>query len=172
MFAKNIRNFSIITLFIGSVLLLYSQNHYQVYFFLLEDCKITQAYIPEIKKLHAEFESDSIEFKAFFPSPSSDENLVKTFFDDYHPGLTCVIDDNQKMAKKFDISVMPEVVIYQENINKVLYQGRIDNWFAGLGKRRAKATKHELRDCLIKIQKAQAIQAQKTEAIGCYLTRL
>lgn len=151
---------------------LIAQNHYQVYFFLLEDCKITQAYIPEIRKLHAEFESDSIEFKAFFPSPSSDQNLVKTFFDEYQPGITCVLDDNQVMAKKFDITVMPEVVVYQDHINKIVYQGRIDNWFAGLGKRRAKATKHELRDCLNKIQKAQAIQYLKTEAVGCYLTRL
>ncbi len=151
---------------------LIAQNQYRVYFFLLEDCKITQAYIPEIKKLKAEFESDSIEFKAFFPNPSSDDSLVKTFVEEYQPELTCVVDINQSMAKKFDITVMPEVVVYNENKNTVLYQGRIDNLFAAPGRKRAKATTHELRDCLDKVRKAYTIQALKTKAIGCYLTRL
>jgi hypothetical protein len=163
---------SVLTLCLIADLNLLGQNQYHVYFFLLEDCKISQAYIPEIRKFKAEFESDSMEFKAFFPSPSSEEKLVKEFVEEYQPELTCVVDDHQAMAKKFDIRVMPEVVVYKENEDKVLYQGRIDNLFAGLGKRRAKATTHELKDCLLKIQKSQPIQAKKTEAIGCYLTRL
>jgi hypothetical protein len=172
MHTKNIISISIIFLFLSLHLTLHAQNHYQVYFFLLEDCKITQAYIPEINTLQAEFESDSIEFKAFFPNPSSNEQLMAAFYKEYQPGLPCVLDENQAMAKKFNILVMPEVVIYQDNKSRLLYQGRIDNLFAAPGKRRAKATKHELRDCLNKIQKALAIQYLKTDAVGCYLTPL
>jgi hypothetical protein len=156
----------------GFIVNLNAQNKYAVYFFLLEDCKITQAYIPEIKKLKTEFESDSIEFKAFFPSPVSEPELVKEFMDKYQPGLNYVIDDKQLIATQFGITVMPEVVVYQENTNRLLYQGRIDNLFARVGKRRSKATVHDLRDCLTKIQKNERILPNKTQAIGCFLNRL
>lgn len=75
-------------------------------------------------------------------------------------------------GQKFDITVMPEVVVYAEKTDKIIYQGRIDNLFAAIGKRRSKATEHDLRDCLLKIQKAETILPRKTEAFGCYLTRL
>ncbi|MBK6545101.1 MAG: hypothetical protein WAS55_04940 [Saprospiraceae bacterium] len=151
---------------------LYGQSPFKVYFFLLEDCKISKAYIPEIRKLIKEFECDSIHFKAYFPNPSSEQTLVNEFVRIYKPGMDCMLDAQQLMAKKFDITVMPEVVVYAEKTDKIIYQGRIDNLFAAIGKRRSKATEHDLRDCLLKIQKAETILPRKTEAFGCYLTRL
>lgn len=46
-------------------------DSFTVYFFLLEDCKITQAYTDKIQALYREFAHDSIGFWGGFPSPVS-----------------------------------------------------------------------------------------------------
>ena len=55
MFTFQTRVISILIVILAVGFNLSAQNQYHVYFFLLEDCKITQAYVPEIKKLKAEF---------------------------------------------------------------------------------------------------------------------
>jgi hypothetical protein len=151
---------------------LFAQYRYEVALFLMEDCPVTVAYIPELKLLISEFESDSIQFKAYFPNPSSDETRIKEFINTYKLPLESKIDEGQLLAKKYDIRIMPEVVIVNKIENKILYKGRIDNWFAAIGKRRLKATTHELRAYLTKIRNGELITYKKTQAIGCYLTRL
>ena len=151
---------------------IFAQGKYKVYFFLLEECKITQAYVKEINRLKKEYDCDSIAFKAFFPSPSSEINLVEKFMEEYQIDLNYEMDELQVAASKFDITVMPEVVLYDESKMKVLYQGRIDNLFAKIGKRRSRATTHELNDCLESIRNGKLINPFRTNAIGCFLTRL
>lgn len=152
--------------------ILSAQSQYKVYFFLLEECKITQAYVKEINRLKKEYECDSIEFKAFFPSPSSEIDLVEKFMKEYQLDLKYEMDVLQMTSSKYDVTVMPEVVLYDESKMKVLYQGRIDNLFAKIGKRRSRATTHELNDCLESIRHGKLIHPFRTDAIGCFLTRL
>ena len=99
--------------------ILSAQSQYKVYFFLLEECKITQAYVKEINRLKKEYECDSIEFKAFFPSPSSEIDLVEKFMKEYQLDLKYQMDVLQVTSSKYDVTVMPEVVLYDEFKMKV-----------------------------------------------------
>lgn len=144
----------------------------QIYFFLLEDCKITKAYIPEIRKIAQEYSTGNMDFKAVFSNPTSHPDSVYRFLDEYQLPMDIVFDEDQKLAQQFQIKVMPEVVVFHRKLRKVVYQGRIDNLFASLGKKRPNATRHELRDCLKALQTGNLPPFQKTEAIGCFLEKL
>lgn len=146
-----------------------SSDQFTVYFFILEDCKITQAYIPEINDLHKTFSSSRIEFKAVFSNPSSVPDSVYAFLDKYPLALDIIFDEDQMIAHRFNIRIMPEVIVYHHNKKQVIYQGRIDNWFVSLGKRRAKPTQRDLRNCLAQIHKGLVPVSYKTDAIGCFL---
>lgn len=149
-----------------------AQDHIKVCFFLLEECKITQAYIPDINSIHKDFSNDRFEYHAYFSSPASDRNDAQVFADRYNLAIPIEMDSTQFWAKKFDITVMPEVVVYNIKLDQIVYQGRIDNLFAKIGKRRSRATQTDLRDALNSILKGIPIAVPKTTPIGCFLEKI
>jgi len=162
----------VLLFFIGIVPInfLLSQSLYKVYFFLLEDCKISQAYISEIKRIEKEFANDSIQFTALFPNATSTKQTVETFNKKYKLPMPCKQDVQRMIADQYQISVLPEVVVINESLNQKLYQGRIDNLFVAIGKRRKKATEFDLKEVLKGIVSGQQLPYRKTAAIGCFLS--
>ena len=59
-----------------------------------------------------------------------------------------------------------------DRMDQIVYQGRIDNLFAKIGKRRSRATQNDLRDALNSILKGIPIAVPKTTPIGCFLEKL
>lgn len=147
-----------------------SRAKYRVSLFLLEDCKISQAYIPELIRLYQTFAHDSIEFEGLFPAPSSDLSGMESFTRKHAVPWACRLDPDQSEANRLGIRVMPEVAVWRTDDGKLLYRGRIDNRWADIGKRRARATRHELQDCLTAITEGQVWEFRETEAIGCLLS--
>lgn len=166
------KTFFSLILFITFSDIIQAQDHFKVCFFLLEECKITQAYIPEINSIHKDFSNDRFEYHAYFSSPASDRNDAQRFADRYNLTIPIEMDSTQFWAKKFDITVMPEVVVYNINLDQIVYQGRIDNLFAKIGKRRSRATQTDLRDALNSILKGIPIAVPKTTAVGCFLEKM
>jgi len=162
----------VLLFFIGIVPInfLLSQSQYKVFLFLLEDCKISQAYISEIKRIEKEFANDSIQFIAFFPNATSTEQSVVTFNKKYKLPMPCKQDVQRMIADQNQISVLPEVVVINESLHQKLYQGRIDNLFVAIGKRRKKATEFDLKEVLQGIVNGQQLPYRKTAAIGCFLS--
>ena len=72
-------------------------------------------------------------------------------------------------AKRFDAKVTPEVVVYDEDNEKVIYKGRIDNQFVRVGRRRQVLTSQELKDVLAALQNEESIEISSTDAIGCFI---
>ncbi|MEL6636168.1 MAG: hypothetical protein AAFW73_18915 [Bacteroidota bacterium] len=142
---------------------------YEVYLFLLEDCKITQAYTDELRSLHQKFSCDSIRFTGFFPNPVSEEASMRAFVDRHELPFACTRQAAYPTAVRFGVSVTPEVVVYHPARDSVYYQGRIDNLFPRVGQRRQVVTTHELRAALDSIRAHRAIAVARTEAVGCFL---
>jgi hypothetical protein len=142
---------------------------YRVSLFLLEDCKISKDYIPELQRLYRTYANDSIEFEGLFPAPSTEESAMGDFVHKYALPWPCRLDPDQAEARRLGIHVMPEVAVWRTDTRTLLYRGRIDNRWADIGKRRARATRRELEDCLEAISKGQAREFRETKAIGCIL---
>ncbi len=142
---------------------------YQVCLFLLEDCKITQAYTEKLRALHSTFASDSIQFKGFFPNPISEDSSMQAFVEKHQLPFACTRTGAYALAKRFGVSITPEVVIYHAGRDSVYYQGRIDNLFERVGQRRQVVTSHELEAALYCIQHNKAILIPRTRAVGCFL---
>lgn len=142
---------------------------YKVYLFLLEDCKITQAYTAKLQYLHQAFSSDSIRFTGFFPNPVSEDATMQAFVEKYKLPFHCTRAGAYDLAKRFGVSVTPEVVVYNETRDSVYYQGRIDNLFERVGQRRQVVTSHELEAALYSIQNNKPVPITRTKAVGCFL---
>jgi hypothetical protein len=144
-------------------------DRYTVCFFLLEDCKITQAYADRFVYFYQTFSSDSIRFAGYFPSPVSEDAAVRAFADKYALPFPYTRQGAYDTAKRFGVTVTPEVVVYNETRDSVYYQGRIDNRFERVGQRRQVVTSHELEAALNAIQRNKPVPIPRTNAVGCFL---
>lgn len=145
-----------------------TSDQYRVYLFLLEDCKITQAYTDKIKYLYQTFAGDSIHFSGYFPNPVSADTTMQAFIEKHQLPFSCARAGAYELARRFDVTVTPEVVVYNETRDSVYYQGRIDNLFERVGQRRQVITSHELEAALYCIQHNKSIPIPRTTAVGCF----
>lgn len=144
-------------------------ERFSVYFFLLEDCKISQAYTPILKQLFSNYSNDSIRFYGLFPNPISSETGAEAFKQKYKLPFPCTTAQANATARRLRIEVTPEVVVLENGTQQVLYQGRIDNLFERVGKRRKVVTVRELEDALKAIRQNREPLIKRTQAVGCIL---
>lgn len=150
------------------VMLRAQTDSFTVYFFLLEDCKITQAYTDKMQEIYREYAGDSIGFVGYFPNPVSEDSTVRAFQEKYTLPFRCTRAEAYSQARAFGVQITPEVVVYNETRKTLLYQGRIDNMYERVGQRRRVVTSHELAAALHAIRQAQPVPIPKTNAVGCF----
>ena len=146
-------------------------SHFSVYLFLLESCKISQAYTDRIAELSLQYSNDSTRFVGLFPNPVSTAETVYRFQQKYSLPFECTVTGDLQKAIALGVKITPEVVVYDERKEQILYQGRIDNMFESVGQRRRVITTSELADALQAIQHNNSIVIARTEAVGCFLPR-
>jgi AhpC/TSA family protein len=139
-----------------------------VLFFLLPDCPVSNSYAPEIQRICAAYESKKIAAFVVHADPDVTIEQAKKHAKEY--GLACpvLLDPFHVLAKKAGVKMAPEVAVLGPDC-KVLYRGRIDDWYAGYGKRRAEPTQRDLRNALDAILQGKAVATPETKVIGCYL---
>ncbi len=140
-----------------------------VYIFMLEDCLLTQFYTVALKELYQEYRSYNIEFVGLFPNSFSKREKIDSFQFVYQIPFPLKTDYFQTKTKRFGANVTPEIVIYNHTYDEVWYQGRIDNTYYKVGKKRGKTTTSDLRDALESIVRGEPIAVPKTEAVGCLI---
>jgi len=123
----------------------------------------------EINELYEAFNSDEIEFIAYFPNLSSKPIKIEEFKEDFNINVPSKTDYFKSKALALNATVCPMVVVYDEINKSILYHGRIDDSFASIGKRRRVITNSDLRNALESIVANEEIRVPKTEAIGCFI---
>jgi AhpC/TSA family len=139
-----------------------------VLFFVLADCPISNAYAPEIGRICADCEKRKVATFVVHADPDVTMDQVRTHAKAY--GFACPLlrDPAHVLVKKTGVTTAPEVAVLTPD-GKVAYRGRIDDWYVGLGKRRAAPTRRDLRDALDAILQGHPVPTPTTTAIGCPL---
>lgn len=147
-----------------------SEKGLTVYFFLSESCPICQSTTLEIKKICKDFESDDIKFIGLFPNQTnSTANSRSRFSQKYELNFLLVADSSQKLTKKFDATITPEVIVIENNNQTIIYRGKVDNSFESVGKRRAVVTEFYLRQALNFWKNGKVSLIKNTIPVGCYI---
>jgi hypothetical protein len=64
--------------------------------------------------------------------------------------------------------VTPEAAVIARG-GRLVYRGRIDDWYAAPGKKRQRVTRQDLRDALDSVAKGKRVKEKETKAIGCFI---
>lgn len=140
-----------------------------VYLFFRIDCKICEYYTLDLQELYAAYNDDNTSFVAVFPNFMDKPEAITAYKEKYGLPFPTRTDYFKKLTNKFDAKVTPEVVVYNETKEAVIYQGRIDNTYYRLGRKRGVTTSAELETVLEELKKGIPVSVEDETAIGCFI---
>jgi hypothetical protein len=140
-----------------------------VLFFISSDCPISNSYAPEIQRLCGEYTTKGVSCSLVYEDVQIDAAFMQKHLSEYrYSGIPAVIDSRRKIASRARVTVTPEAVVIDSR-SEIRYRGRIDNFYAALGKPRQQVTAHDLRDALDAVLAGKPVPNPETKALGCYI---
>jgi AhpC/TSA family protein len=142
-----------------------------VLLFVQTDCPISNSYAPEIQRICKAYESRGVSCSLAYEDVRVDAAAVRKHMKDFaYTGVPATIDDSRALADRARATITPAAVVVDAR-GAVRYRGRIDNFYASLGKPRQHVTEHDLTDALDAILAGKPVPKPETEALGCFITR-
>lgn len=140
-----------------------------VLFFVATDCPVSNSYAPEIQRTCGAFASKGVACTLVYEDPGVTGPAVAKHLADYrYQGVPAAIDRDGSLAARVHATITPEAVVVDRR-GEVRYRGRIDNFYAALGRPRQAVTARDLQDALTAVAGGKPVTRPETEAIGCYI---
>jgi len=137
-----------------------------VLIFVLPDCPICNAYIPELNRLHDEYAPRGAPVLLISEETEATPEKARDHVNEYKIQCPAVLDPQHTWAKRAEAKIAPEAAVFSAS-GELLYRGRIDDQYVALGKRRTVVTSHDLRDALEAILAGKPVPQPRSEAVGC-----
>jgi hypothetical protein len=146
-----------------------------VVFFLTSDCPISNGYAQEIQRVCREYGARGVGCSLMYEdveisaSASRLDDDVRRNLRDYgYAGLPAAVDRDRVIANHAKASVTPTAVVV-DDAGAIRYRGRIDNFYAALGRPRQQVTERDLRDALDAVLAGRPVPRPETQAVGCFI---
>lgn len=135
--------------------------------FLRRDCPVSGRYAPIIQQISQHY-ADSAHFWLVYPDKSETPQAIRKSVADYGYHLPVLRDPEQSLVKLSHVQITPEVAVFDHN-RRLIYDGRIDNWYIDLSRARPSPTTHELEDAIRVAQTGSSLAHNEVRGVGCYI---
>ena len=165
-----IKKIILLFLFAVSTIFCFSQEKkINVYAFVAEECPISIFMASSLKSV-ADMYAGKVNFYLVFPFSTSTHKSATAFkTKNQLTRFILKVDKDQRITKKLSATVTPEVVITGTD-ETILYQGRINDAYLQLGKRKHIYTSNDLAAALENITNGREMPKPWKRAVGCYIT--
>lgn len=136
--------------------------------FVWQTCPIANAYAPEIERIYKDYQDRGIAMFLVHVDPDLELEGARQHVKDYGFTMPVVHDPKGILSKHTGATMTPESVVLLPD-GKEIYKGRISDLYPSLGRRRPKATVHDLRDTLDAILAGKELKPRTTQVVGCYI---
>ena len=141
-----------------------------VLLFVRTDCPISNRYAPTIQRLQQEFRGKA-NFWLVYPDANESAAQIRTQHQEFHFSLPALRDVHRDLVKRAHASITPEGAVF-DSAGKLIYHGRIDNWYEDFGRSRPSPTTHELENAIRNTLGGKATVPDHANAVGCYISDL
>lgn len=141
-----------------------------VFLFIRTDCPISNRYAPTIQELAGRY-NEQAAFFLVYPIASETPAQIRTHLQEYGYHLTALRDPDLAVARQSQVRITPEAAVFSAN-RKLLYHGRIDNWYVEFGRARREPTTHDLAATLETAIAGKLVAAMDAPAVGCFIPGL
>lgn len=138
--------------------------------FVRTDCPISNRYAPLLQKLHAAYSAKAA-FWLVYPDKQSTAKQIQDHLREFGYTMAALRDPDHILVKRAAASITPEAAVFDQQ-GKLLYHGRIDNWYEDAGRSRPAPTSHELRSALDAAIVGKPSPVATAAAVGCYISDL
>ena len=140
-----------------------------VYVFLADTCPISQAATLPLRQLQAQYAAQGVRFMGVFPARETTPASLAAFAKTYQLTFSLQADKGHRLTKRLHPRVTPEAVVVGSDGRTTLYQGRLNDAYAGLGQHRPVVRHHELADALADVMAGRPVAVSRTEPVGCFI---
>jgi hypothetical protein len=139
-----------------------------VLLFITNDCPISNAYAPEVKRLCEAYMPQRVDFYLVYADPALSAVEARKHYQEYSYTCSALLDPKHVLARKAGATVTPEAAVFMPDGHEV-YRGRINDLYVDYGKARFAPTTNDLRDVLELIAHDRSVDARTTVAVGCHI---
>jgi hypothetical protein len=141
-----------------------------VFLFVRTDCPISNRYAPTIQALSAQYKK-SAEFFLVYPVRSETSEQIRNHIMEFGYKLRPLRDPDGELVKVAQTKVTPEGAVFTAD-GRLLYHGRIDDWYAEFGRSRTAPSTHELSAAVEAAVAGKPVAVATMPAVGCFLPDL
>jgi hypothetical protein len=145
-----------------------SSGHVVVLLFVRTDCPISNRYAPAVQKLSEKFRGRA-NFWLIYPDNRENAREIRSHLEEFHYRIPALRDTRHELVRRAQATITPEAAVF-DPARKLVYHGRIDNWYEDFGRSRAAATTHELDDAVRAALDGRAMNPEHADAVGCYIS--
>ncbi len=138
--------------------------------FLRRDCPVSGRYAPVIQQISKQY-SDRARFWLVYPDKSDSPRAIREYLQDYQYHLPALRDPDHTLVKMAGVQITPEVAVFDRG-RRLVYEGRIDDWYVDLARARAAPTTHELDDAIRAAIAGKPVAKSEVRGVGCYISDL
>jgi thiol-disulfide isomerase/thioredoxin len=141
-----------------------------VFLFVRSDCPISNRYAPTIQELSRRY-SGSAKFFLVYPIASENAQQIRKHLQEYDYHLPVLRDPELALARRSQVRITPEAAVFS-GAGKLIYHGRIDDWYVEFGRSRREPTTHELASAIESVVAGKALASASEPAVGCFIPGL
>jgi AhpC/TSA family len=138
--------------------------------FVRRDCPVSGRYAPSIQQISKRY-ADRASFWLVYPDKSETSLAIRKSVAEYGYHLPVLRDPEHALVKLGHVQITPEVAIFDRD-RRLIYDGRIDDWFIDLGRARPAPTTHELEDAIQAAVEGKSLARNEVRGVGCYISDL
>ena len=141
-----------------------------VFVFISTDCPIANSYQPLLRRLHKKYNEKGVRLFQIHPHRETSVETARKHATEFGIESPILVDVEQSLSRRVGATVTPEAFVFLRDESLPVYQGRIDDLYAGYGKKRKVATSNDLADILEQLVAGQPLTPKTTRAVGCFIS--
>ncbi len=137
-----------------------------VFVFFATHCPICNAYFPELNRIYEAFASRNVEFYGVVADRRTSAADAAGHRRTYDVAFPVLLDTAGSFRRQLRPTLTPQVIVVDRH-GDIVYSGRIDDRYEGIGRQRMQVTRRELRDVLQAVSSGRELRFSRTEPVGC-----
>lgn len=135
--------------------------------FVSDGCQNSMIYAAELSALAAEAQAQGIDLYAVLTSPRLTWSGARRLRDKLDLRIPTLFDPTGELTNRLGVEVTPTAVLISAD-DQMVYRGRVDDRFVGLGQRRTVIRSHDLQDAIARVAQGD-LRGITTEPVGCWV---
>lgn len=142
-----------------------------VVLFVRSDCPISNRYAPEVRRIYEELAPRGVAFWLVYVEREAPAEALRSSTRAFGYPFPALRDARHELVERTGATVTPEAAVF-DAAGRMVYRGRIDDRWAGLGRPRPAPTRHDLEEAAAAAAAGERRALRTTRAIGCFIADL